>query len=216
MSRKGSISKRVAVAGLVVAAALSTWAAGIGTAAPPARAVASTSTPSALVSQLALARLATAKYVSNLSLAKANGYGIITKMIPNMGYHYMNPKVAGFNVQKPPILVYEHRGSSWQLGALEWVFTSKPASPPLPGAKYGSFGAGCHYKDGTYVPSETQDACPKTSPQTGSGVQLLASAADHDARLALVPESVGPLREHESARGGLQPGLTLGSERGDR
>jgi len=121
-----------------------------------------------LTSQLALARLATAKYVSNLDLAKANGYTIITKMIPSMGYHYMNAKIAGFNVQKPPILVYEHHGSTWQLGAVEWVFTSKPATPPLPGARYGSFGAGCHYTDGSYVPAQSQDACPKVAPQSGA------------------------------------------------
>ena len=112
---------------------------------------------STLGERLAEARIATAKYVTDLQLAKADGYGIITKMIPNMGYHFMNPNVKGFSVQKPPILVYEHRGSSWQLAALEWVYTVKPASPPLSGAKYGTFGA-----------ADTQDACPTASPQTGS------------------------------------------------
>ena len=92
---------------------------------------------------------------------------IITRMIPNMGYHFLNPKIAGFNVRKPAILVYEHRGSSWQLGALEWVFTSKPAKAPLPGRRT-DLRAGCHYKDGTYVPATAQSACPTTSPQTGS------------------------------------------------
>jgi hypothetical protein len=121
-----------------------------------------------LVAEIATARAATAKYVSNLSLAQKNGYGIITKMIPNMGYHYMNPNVKGFDVRKPPILVYEHHGSTWQLGALEWVFTSKPAKPFLPGATYGAFGAGCHYKDGTFYPSTTQGACPTTAPNTGA------------------------------------------------
>jgi hypothetical protein len=121
-----------------------------------------------LSSQLAAAHLATAKYADNLALAKHDGYGIITKMIPDMGYHYLNPSVKGFNVTKPAILVYEHRGTRWQLGAIEWVFTKKPAKPPLPGATYGSFGAGCHYVDGTYVPSETQDGCPTKSPQTGA------------------------------------------------
>ena len=86
--------------------------------------------PAPITTSLALARLATAKYVNNLSLAKKNGYTIITKMIPSMGYHYMNPKITGFDVQNPPILVYEHRGATWQLGALEWVFTSKPSTPP--------------------------------------------------------------------------------------
>jgi hypothetical protein len=119
-------------------------------------------------SRLAQARVATAKYVTNLAAAKANGYGIITKMIPDMGYHFMNPKIAGFDPAKPQILVYEKHGSTWQLGALEWVFTSKPKSPPLPGAKYGAFPAACHYKDGTFVPEQSQDECPKTAPGTGA------------------------------------------------
>ena len=56
----------------------------------------------------------------------------------------------GFDVSKPPILVYEHHGSSWQLGAVEWVFTKKPATLLRAGATYGAFGAGCHYNDGTF------------------------------------------------------------------
>jgi hypothetical protein len=110
------------------------------------------------------ARLATAKYVTNLARAKANGYRIITRMIPNMGYHFMDPHVSGFNVRRPPILVYEHRGKVWQLGALEWVFTSMPSKPPLPGAHYGVFGAACHYTDGTFVFKSSQSACPRHSP----------------------------------------------------
>jgi hypothetical protein len=121
-----------------------------------------------LVNAMARARIATAKYATNLAKAKADGYGIITKMIPDMGYHFMNPKITGFDPAKPPILVYQKRGSLWTLGAVEWVFTSKPKTPPLPGAKYGAFGAGCHYKDGSYVPAESQDSCPKTAPGSGA------------------------------------------------
>jgi hypothetical protein len=171
MSIKRSINTRVVCVGFVVIAAVSIGAstgAAKRSGAPPARTAASSSTPSTLVAQLADARLATAKYVNNLQLAKADGYQIITRMIPNMGYHFMNASVKGFSVKKPPILVYEHRGSSWQLGALEWVYTSKPDTPPFPGAKYGTFGAGCHYVDGTFVPADTQASCPATSPQTGA------------------------------------------------
>jgi hypothetical protein len=121
-----------------------------------------------LAQSLAAARLATAKYATDLNRAKADGYQIITQMIPDMGYHFLNPKVTGFNVTKPAILVYVKRGSTYQLGALEWVFTSKPAKPPLPGAKYGAFGAACHYVDGTFVPAASQDECAKTSPQSGA------------------------------------------------
>jgi hypothetical protein len=124
--------------------------------------------PARLASQLARARLATARYATSLRAAKADGYQIITRMIPDMGWHFLNPAIQGFDVTKPPILVYERHGASWQLGAFEWVFPAKPATPPLPGATYGSFGAACHYKDGTFVFASSQDKCPKRSPQTGA------------------------------------------------
>ena len=123
---------------------------------------------SSLAPQLALARTATAKYVTNLDRAKADGYGVITRMIPNMGWHFLNPKIQGFDIRKPPILVYERIGSKWQLGALEWVFPKMPAKPPVPGARYGGFGAACHYVDGTFVFTESQDNCAAESPQTGA------------------------------------------------
>jgi len=148
----------VAVAGSVVALASG------GTSRKAVKAGSSAS----LATSLAAARLATAKYSTNLAKAKADGYGVITQMIPNMGWHFLNPKVTGFNVTKPAILVYEKRGGTWQLGALEWVFPAMPKTPPLPGAKYGGFGAACHYKDGTFTPATSQDQCAKTSPQSGA------------------------------------------------
>jgi hypothetical protein len=123
---------------------------------------------SAVTANLVEARMATAKYATNLARAKADGYGILTKMIPNMGYHFINPKITGFDVRKPPILVYEHTAHGWQLGALEWVFTSMPAKAPLPGAKYGVFGAACHYDDGTVVFADSQSKCAATAPGSGA------------------------------------------------
>ena len=121
-----------------------------------------------LTQQLAEARLATAKYATNLGKAKADGYEIITPMMPNMGIHFLNPKVSGFNIRKPPILVYEHSGRQWQLGALEWIFPSMPKTPPLPNATFGFFPAACHYKDGTFIADENSKTCKKTNPATGS------------------------------------------------
>lgn len=156
---------RSAIVGLVLVAAVAILAA---TGSGATRQTTTHTANSALSADIAQARLATAKYVSNLALAKTDGYMIITKMIPNMGLHYLNPKIKGFNFAKPPILVYEKKGTTYNLAALEWVFTSKPAKAPWPGAKYGSFGAGCHYNDGSFVPAATQDACPKTDPDTGA------------------------------------------------
>ena len=127
-----------------------------------------TKTPSSLAAKLALARLGTAKYATDLKRAKADCYRIITRIIPNMGYHYLNPNVKGFDVRKPAILVYVRRGTAWQLNALEWVFTEKPAKPPLKGARYGSFGAACHYVDGTFVFADAETECASTSPETGT------------------------------------------------
>jgi hypothetical protein len=31
-------------------------------------------------------------------------------MIPDMGYHFMNPAMKGFDVTRPPILVYRSKG----------------------------------------------------------------------------------------------------------
>jgi hypothetical protein len=121
-----------------------------------------------LARQLARARLATARYATSLRTAKAAGYQIITRMMPDMGYHYLNPAIQGFDVTRPHILVYERHGASWQLGALEWVFTAKPATPPLPGATYGSFGAACHYKDGTFVLTASQSDCAERNRRTGA------------------------------------------------
>jgi hypothetical protein len=124
---------------------------------------ASTPSPS-LATDIAEARQATAKYATNLGRAKAAGYQIITMMMPDMGYHFLNPRIQGFNVRKPQILVYEHTGTGWQLGALEWVFTSEPKTPPLPNATFGFFPAACHYKDGTFIPHNNAATCPKRAP----------------------------------------------------
>jgi hypothetical protein len=121
-----------------------------------------------LASSLAAARLATAKYATNLGKAKADGYQIITKAMPGMGFHYMNRKITGFDVRKPQILVYEHSGSQWQLGALEWVFPTMPKTPPLPNATFGFFPAACHYADGTFIPHTNAKTCPQKAPTTGA------------------------------------------------
>ncbi len=122
-----------------------------------------------LARPLAAARAATAKYVTDLELAKADGYDMtITQMIPDMGHHFLNPDITEFDVTRPPILVYVRNGDDWQLVAFEWVFPEKPESRPLPGARYGSFPAACHYEDGTFVFEQEESACPETSPESGS------------------------------------------------
>ena len=115
-----------------------------------------------LARQLAKMRVATAPYVDDLAKAKAAGYKQITPMMHNMGFHYLNPSITKFDPAKPPILVYTRRNGQYQLGALEWVFPTKPKTAPLKGAKYGSFPAACHYDDGTFVTASSQaDCAPK-------------------------------------------------------
>jgi hypothetical protein len=127
-----------------------------------------TTRPPSLATQLARARLATAKYATNLATAKADGYQILTRDIPDMGWHFLNPQIQHFQITNPPILVYQHHQYTWQLAALEWTFTHQPTTPPLPGATYGSFPAACHYTDGSFLAARAQELCPKHSPQTGA------------------------------------------------
>ena len=125
--------------------------------------------PQDIAPSLARARLATAKYATNLRRAKRDGYTtVVTRHIPDMGWHFMNPKLTDFDVTKPAILVYVKRGSRWQLVAFEWVFPRRPAKDPLPGAQYGSFAAACHYVDGTFTPAAAEDDCVARSPESGA------------------------------------------------
>lgn len=136
---------------------------------PSVAAAAPTALAPDVITTITQARLATAKYATDLARAKADGYMIITPMIPNMGYHFLNPKISGFDVTRPPILVYVKKGNAWQLVAIEWVFPNKrPATPPLRGARYGSFGAACHYVDGSFVLASAQAKCAKTNAKTGA------------------------------------------------
>lgn len=128
--------------------------------------------PSPLAQQLAEARLATQQFALGRTAARRAGYVPLTPMMPNMGYHVLNPRVSGFDVTKPPILVYVQRDGRWQLGALEWVFAEKPETPPLPGAEYGAFGAACHYVDGTFVFADAEADCPRSSPETGKKLRF--------------------------------------------
>jgi hypothetical protein len=116
-----------------------------------------------LTRQLAQMRVATAPYATDLEKAKADGYRIITPNMTDMGFHYLNPAIADFDVTKPPILVYARRNGEHQLVALEWVFPSKPKKPPLKGATFGSFPAACHYDDGTFTPASSEDDCEPAS-----------------------------------------------------
>jgi hypothetical protein len=88
-----------------------------------------------LAEQLASARLATAKYATDLHQATADGYQIITRMIPDMGWHFMSPRVQD-----------------------------------------STSAAACHYADGTFVPTPSEDRCParapRRAPPSGSGTPI--------------------------------------------
>ena len=140
----------------------------------------------------------------DLSAAKADGYGIITKMIPDMGYHYMNPKITGFDVTKPPILVYEKRGGTGQLGALEWVFTVEADDAAVPRRALRRVRRGLPLRRRHVRPRRVAGRLPEDRAGR-SRVRLLAPGPRDAPRLALVPES---LRASTPARVRLVPRST--------
>ena len=121
-----------------------------------------------IAADVAQIRAATAPYANDLDPAVEDGFFIITQMIPDMGYHFLNPNVEGFDIGKPPILVYSRDGDDWALGAVEWVFPEEPAEQPMEGATYGAFPAACHFDDGIFVPTATEEECSETNPDTGA------------------------------------------------
>jgi hypothetical protein len=168
--RRTAVALAVVAVGAIVAAGAASSSRGTqATTGAHHHALASTSVSPRLAPYVADGRLATEKNATSLARAKRDGYTVIvTRQIPDMGWHFMNPAYTKFDVTKPPILVYDRRGTHWQLVAFEWVFPAKPAKPPLPGATYGSFAAACHYKDGTFVAAAAQEDCATTSPETGA------------------------------------------------
>lgn len=124
-----------------------------------------------LAGDLAAMRAATAGYANDLDAALGDGFFIITQMIDDMGYHYLNPDFSadGFDPSEPPILVYVRDDEGWQLVAVEWVFPEEPAEAPVEGASYGAFPAACHYQDGLFVEAATEDDCADAHPDSEAG-----------------------------------------------
>ena len=157
--------------------------------------------------QLARARLATAKYATNLRAAKADGYQIITRMIPDMGYHYLNPTIEGFDVTKPPILVYERHGRSWQLGRVRVGLHREASHPAAAGRDLWVVRGGVPLQGrdvrGRCVPGSVRQAQPPDRRR----LQLLAPGPGDPARVAVVPEPGRPLQRHQPLHQALQPRL---------
>jgi AAA ATPase domain len=84
---------------------------------------------------------------------------------PRGGGLRFRPSWRGWRWSRPSPRVELHRRI---LAHHTLVAGDEPASPPLPGATYGSFGAACHYKDGTFVAAAAEDQCARRSPQTGA------------------------------------------------
>lgn len=121
-----------------------------------------------VVEDLATMRMATARYATDLDAALADGYFMITRHMPNQGYHFLNPNADGFDPSQPQILMYANHGDQWQLVGFEWVWPEQPAAPPMEGATYGSFPAACHYEDGLFVEVAAEDNCEQEHPESGA------------------------------------------------
>lgn len=92
---------------------------------------------------LEIARHATEKY-KDVRVAEANGYKAIGPDVPGMGFHFVGPHGgSAFDIERPPILLYEKDSSiagGYALVGVSYLFTSaegpdgQPANPPFPKA----------------------------------------------------------------------------------
>jgi hypothetical protein len=93
------------------------------------------------VAQLDRARQATAKY-KDVHVAEADGYQVVGPDIPGMGVHFvltLEPKA--FDIEKPPILLYEKTPAApggYTLVGVSYLWSApegpdgQPQSPPFP------------------------------------------------------------------------------------
>jgi len=89
-------SIRFALAAIAVTASLSvTGLASAGMTTASGRSHAHADSHTTLTGDIAAARLATARYVTNLAAARADGYQIITRMIPGHGLPLPQPEREG-------------------------------------------------------------------------------------------------------------------------
>jgi hypothetical protein len=86
-----------------------------------------------MVAAAALAATGWAAHATTLGAANHHGYQIITPCSPTWAGTTATPPSTAFHLTNPAILVSQRRGTTWQLGALEGVFTQPPPAPPLPG-----------------------------------------------------------------------------------
>ena len=93
------------------------------------------------VAQLERARQATAKY-RDVEVAEADGYRQVGSNVPGMGVHFIRTlEVQDFDVEKPPILLYEKDRAApggYSLVAVSYLWTARegsdgqPLDPPFP------------------------------------------------------------------------------------
>ncbi|MFW6090805.1 MAG: hypothetical protein ACODAF_02960 [Actinomycetota bacterium] len=118
---------------------------------------------------VAAMRAATAQYADDVDAAVADGHFMITRHMPDQGYHFLNPDAPEeFDPAEPQILMYARDGDDWELVAFEWVWPEEPEEPPMDGATYGSFPAACHYEDGRFAEAAAEGECAEQHPDTGA------------------------------------------------
>jgi hypothetical protein len=95
------------------------------------------------VAELERARQATEKY-QDVHAAEADGYQVVGPDFPGMGVHFvqtMEPK--GFDIEKPPILLYQKNASApggYSLAGVSYLWNApegadgQPTDPPFPKA----------------------------------------------------------------------------------
>ena len=90
-------------------------------------------------------------------------------MIPNMGWHFLNAKVTGFDSAKPPILVYEKRGSSMAARRARVGVHGEAEDAAAPGRQVRRVRRGVPLR-GRHVRARRRrrSSAPKTSPQSGA------------------------------------------------
>lgn len=129
----------------------------------------------------------------DIRAAEKDGYMKITEFVPQMGYHYMNPKAVGTDL--PNILLYAEADGKLTLVGAEWGTPDPQAKSPIDGTSFKlAHKASAHYKDGSELEVSDPKQVPQTHPKTGA--ELVQWHPDlYGMHLWFVPNPDGPFAD---------------------
>ncbi len=106
--------------------------------------------------------------------ARADGFVQAAGMREHHGIHFVNPRAQllaatlGFDLARPPMLLYVERDGIFRLAGVEYALTAPPNAGPFPAEAWHHHEASCHYRDDREWAAASAADCPLRHPASAA------------------------------------------------